>query len=304
MSDSMQILAALGLGMFLAGLLLSVGLYIGYRAGRAGSPTPTGSASRKQRQRLHRELNQCAALAQQVARHAEQLTAQLSAPTAGASRRMLGTASDLLEQSTGLSLRLEHLLHGTTRRIAVPSRQPAASSAAASEGKLQRQPGAPNAHRNLCPGEEERFSLSAQELGQITELEHSQVASANGAEHKHYPYDCVQTILPWCPGDLHLPSLAEGMAVRCASISGLGIAFYWPALPQFEHLIISLGSDVDLLFMAAQVTSTKPAELDGAAMHLVECRFIRRMRELTQQWTKRPVSKDDRAPQSAELIAG
>ena len=103
---------------------------------------------------------------------------------------------------------------------------------------------------------------------------------------------------------MHLPSLADGMAVRCASISGHGISFYWPTLPQFEHLIISLGSDVDLLFMAVQVVGSKPAELDGAAMHLVECRFIRRMHELTQEWARQLPPRHERAPADAQLIAG
>ena len=119
------------------------------------------------------------------------------------------------------------------------------------------------------------MSLSAQELGQFTELEHGHVSSASGSEHKHYAYDCVQTILPWSPGDVRLPSPADGIAVRCASISGQGISFYWPALPQFEHLIISLGSDVELLFMAVQVVSSRPAELDGAAMHLGHIQLTR-----------------------------
>jgi hypothetical protein len=293
MSDNLQILAALGLGMLLAGLLLSIGLYVGYKAARLGMPERPGHASRKQRLRLQRELKQCAALAQQVARHAEQLTAQLSAPAAGASRRLLGSASDVLEQSATLSLRLEQLLHGTRGKTVSPSRQPAAGSTMAADAR----------HRTMNAGEEERSSLSAHELGQITE-EHGQVASAGGAEQKHYAYDCVQTILPWTPGDVHVPSLAEGMAVRCASISGHGISFFWPTLPQFEHLIISLGSDVDLLFMAVQVESSKPAELDGAAMHLVECRFIRRMHELTQEWGRHLAPREDRAPAEAELIAG
>jgi hypothetical protein len=256
-------------------------------------PEHSGQASRKQRLRLQRELKQCAALAQQVARHAEQLTAQLSVPAVGASRRLLGAASDVLEQSATLSLRLEELLHGTGRRAASPSPQPAAGSPRAADAS----------HRTMNPGEEERSSLSAHELGQITE-EHDQVASASGAEQRHYAYDCVQTILPWSPGDVCLPSLADGMAVRCASISGHGISFFWPTLPQFEHLIISLGSDVDLLFMAAQVVSSKPAELDGAAMHLAECRFIRRMHELTHAWARQVPPREDHTPADAELIAG
>jgi hypothetical protein len=217
---------------------------------------------------------------------------------------MLAAASDLLEMSANLSLRLEQLLHGTRRKAASLSSDRAADLTGGPAGRARLLPESMQGHRSVNAGQEERLSLSAKELGQITELEHSHVSSASGSDQKHYAYDCVQTILPWSPGDVLLPSLADGMSVRCASISGHGISFYWPALPQFEHLIISLGSDVDLLFMAVQVVASKPAELDGAAMHLVECRFIRRMHELTQQWARQlpPPPIRDRA--EAELIAG
>ena len=303
MAGSVELLAALGLGMLLAGLLLSLGMYIGFKVARLGLPRPSGPRSHKLRLRLQRELKQCSALAQQVARHAEQLTAQLSSPAAGTPRRVISSASDLLEQSTSLSVRLNQLLHGTRGKAGSPSRHPAVDSVVVAAGRGSRPTESMHARQNMNSGEEERSSLSAQELGQITELENGQVASANGAEQKHYAYDCVQTILPWSPGDVQLPSLAEGVAVRCASISGHGISFYWPTLPQFEHLIISLGSDVDLLFMAVQVVGSTPSELDGAAMHLVECRFIRRMHELAPLAGQLPPSPH-RASAEAELIAG
>ena len=41
-----------------------------------------------------------------------------------------------------------------------------------------------------------------------------------------------------------------------------------------------------------------------AAMHLVECRFIRRMHELTQQWARQLPPTQVREPAEPELIAG
>ena len=279
MSDSVQMLAASGLGMCLAGALLAVGLYMGYRAGRnAASATRSGRGGRRNAW-LRTELNRCVLLAQQLARQAEQLTILASsASNSTDSRRLLGSASDLLEQSAALCQRLERLVRGPTAKLPGKSHRQ-------SESPPPAQPNcpAPAAARPGQPADEARSRLSARELGQITELDQHQAASAEDLDRKHYAYDCVQTIIPWSPDDAP-PALECGIAVRCHDISGKGISFFWPRPPQFEHVIISLGSDHDLLFMSAQVMRFVPAERDGAAMYLVGCQFMRRMDKLTAQW--------------------
>jgi hypothetical protein len=199
----------------------------------------------------------------------------MSAPGGGASQRLLNSARDLLERSVNLSQRLEQLVLGAKRKSGSGDSREATKSLPA---RIDREPA-----RATLPAAAEHLSLSAQELGQITEMEHASVAAAGDLDRKH-KYDCVQSIYPWSPTDGLLPALADGIAVRCRDISGQGVSFFWPTASQFDHLIISLGNDVDLLFMAAQVARSRPAELDGAAMHLVECRFLRRMHELTDQW--------------------
>jgi hypothetical protein len=294
MSENMWTVAMLSAGMVLAGLLLGVGLYVGYKAGRN---TARVAAPRRRRglDRYRRELQQCASLAHQVARHAEQLTVLASAAADGSAHRALSTARDLLEHSATLSQRLERLLRGSQTKPAGGSRHELADSPApVRDQHPQQRPTADSAQTNTA-GEAARSSLSARELGQITETEHHDVASEDGGR-KHYAYDCVQTILPWSPGDALMPTFTDGVSVRCHDISGKGVSFFWPRAPQFEHVIISLGSDCDLLFMAAQIASYKPAEMDGAAMYLITCQFIRRMDELTAQWAGR-----DESQREAEL---
>ncbi len=291
MSENMWTVAMLSAGMVLAGLLLGVGLYVGYKAGRN---TARVAAPRRRRglDRFRRELQQCANLAHQVARHAEQLTVLASAAADGSSHRALSTARDLLEHSATLSQRLERLLRGSQTKPAGGSRHELADSPASVRDLHPQQRTSADAAQSKTP-EGARSSLSARELGQITETEHHDVASEDGGR-KHYAYDCVQTILPWSPGDALMPAFTDGVSVRCHDISGKGVSFFWPRAPQFEHVIISLGSECDLLFMAAQVASYKPAEMDGAAMYLITCQFIRRMDELTAQWAGRGESVTDR----------
>ena len=280
MSDSVQMLAASGLGMCLAGALLAVGLYMGYRAGRsAASATRPGRGGRRNAW-LRTELNRCVVLAQQLARQAEQLTILASsASNSTDSRRLLGSASDLLEQSAALCQRLERLVRGPSAKLPVKPRRQSDSPTPAQPDRP-----APAAARPGQPADEAHSRLAARELGQITESEQHQVASAEDLDRKHYSYDCVQTIIPWSPDDAQPTALECGIAIRCHDISGKGISFFWPTPPQFEHVIISLGSDHDLLFMSAQVMRFVPAELDGAAMYLVGCQFMRRMDNLTAQW--------------------
>ena len=281
MSDSVQMLAASGLGMLLAGGLLCAGLYMGYRAGRSAAPAARPGSGVRRNARLRAELKQCQVLAQQLARQAEHLTilASSASNSTDSPRRLVGSASDLLEQSAALCQRLERLVRGPMAKMPGKLRRE-------SKAPLPPQPErpAPSAQRPGRSPDETRSRLSARELGQITESEQHQAASAEDLDRKHYAYDCVQTIIPWSPDDALLPALKCGIAVRCHDISGKGISFFWPRPPQFEHVIISLGSDHDLLFMAAQVMRFVPAERDGAAMYLVGCQFTRRMDNLTAQW--------------------
>jgi hypothetical protein len=294
MYDTVHLLAAGGLGMLLAGLLLGMGLFVVYRAaGAANGPLPQRDLGRERRMKVRRELDRCAELAHQVARHAEQLTAAVSTPGGGTNQRLLSSARDLLERSVNLSQRLEKLVPCAKRKSGTSASRGTAKAVVAHDRRVATPTTSPAA---------EHLSLSAQELGQITEMETVNVAADDDLDRKH-KYDCVQSIYPWNPADGQLPELADGVAVRCRDISGQGVSFFWPTAPQFEHMIISLGSDIDLLFMAAQVARSRPAELDGAAMHLVECRFLRRMHKLNDQWTRQLAGDDAEEMAEPELAA-
>jgi hypothetical protein len=288
MAESIWAISILSMGMILAGLLLCVGLYVGYKAGKCAAPVTRLRRGGRRLALFRHELQQCVSLAQQAARRAEQLTVMASAAQEGSGRRALAGAQDLLELSATLSQRLEQLLRGTRATSnKIPGALPA-STQTISDRQHERQ--VPRVSRAGTASEETHSRLSAQELGQITETENCDGASADDLDRQHYSYDCIQSILPWTPDDDFLPAPTDGVSVRCHDISGKGISFFWPTQPQFEHFIISLGSDREQIFMACQVMRFKPAELDGAAMYLVGCRFIRRMAELKTSWAARPTN--------------
>jgi len=203
----------------------------------------------------------------------------------GKSHDVAAAARHLSQTSTSLIHRLEELAggaRGRSGRTLPTDRKSVRTTPLPDETKrANRSPSQASAPAT----DEHHSSLSVQELGQFTELEHSQVDLAEELNRRRFPYHCVQNILRWSPSDSVLPSRSDGVTVRCQDISGQGISFFWPTQPDFEHLIITLGSDHDLLFMAAQVMHFKPIEIDCERTFLVGCRFIRRMNELTAEWS-------------------
>jgi len=128
--------------------------------------------------------------------------------------------------------------------------------------------------------------LSARELGQFTEVEEREMESHGDADRRRYGYDCLQRVVPWDDPQGPLPSVEASVVVRCHDISMQGVSFFWPEEPDFEHLLISLGHDDELVFMAAKVVHCKPVYMHGEWTVMVSCRFTKRMREFTEQWKR------------------
>ena len=127
--------------------------------------------------------------------------------------------------------------------------------------------------------------LSAEEVHQFTALtgEPTETSSAK----RRYPYDCYQQVLP-----LHVNSCAvdlrQARTVRCHDISVHGISFFWPEEPEFNRLVISLGTDENPVHMLADVMQSKTVYVHDEIRTLVGCRFTGRHQMDTVQ--RAPVS--------------
>ena len=282
--ESIYPVAAFALGTILTATFLIFGLWIGYKVGRASPMVRRGGGRRRRLGWLRRELAECANLAQQTTCEIQRFSSLSSNNVQSKSQEMQRVGRQLVEHSTNLCERLQKLAGGGWDKPARSTNNPI-GSAAAPETESIRSTDLRKRKTGTAP-EENHSSLSPQELGQITELEHGQVEAGEDSTRRRFAYDCVQSVLAWHPNDVHLPSISDGITVRCHDISGQGISFFWPSEPDFDHLIISLGNDQDLLFMAAQVMHFKPIDLHGVTTYLVGCRFIRRVNELTLQWQR------------------
>jgi hypothetical protein len=55
-----------------------------------------------------------------------------------------------------------------------------------------------------------------------------------------------------------------------------GISFFWPDDPDFDRVVISLGSDANPIWMTAEVMQSKAVFMDDEIRTLVGCRFTGR----------------------------
>ena len=92
---------------------------------------------------------------------------------------------------------------------------------------------------------------------------------------RRYAYEAFQTVVPLETADaLAAPELAQ--SVRCHDLSVQGISFFWPDEPDFEHLVISLGTAENPLWMRAEVVQSKAVYMHQDVQTLVGCRFTER----------------------------
>ena len=90
---------------------------------------------------------------------------------------------------------------------------------------------------------------------------------------KRYPYETTQWIAPSSGGPV--PDCSEFREVRCRDISTGGFAFLSPQPPDFEQVVVRLGSDTNVIYATARVIHTVPTR-DGDG-HLVGCQFTGRL---------------------------
>lgn len=123
------------------------------------------------------------------------------------------------------------------------------------------------------PGPDDSLEAVSQVLRQVM----GGVEKRNRRRRQRLPFNKVQRIAPY--DALRLPS-AEAMfrEVRCHDISALGIAFYWPSRPDFEYLVLELGSPPEVTHITARVVRTVIV-VGTQSEHLVGCRFLGRVRK-------------------------
>ncbi|MCI0627616.1 MAG: hypothetical protein L0387_39200, partial [Acidobacteria bacterium] len=107
--------------------------------------------------------------------------------------------------------------------------------------------------------------------------------STLGLEMRRYPYDCQQHLSPWREGE-GIPTLDQLEKVRCHEISVSGISFFWPDEPDFEEVVVSIGTGDKLIFMQAELSQHKAVCMHREVQFLVSCKYLRRLDELTAQW--------------------
>jgi PAS domain-containing protein len=98
-----------------------------------------------------------------------------------------------------------------------------------------------------------------------------------GKERRSSPrrgYNCSQEIAPVYDGKL--PRKEDLRFVRCNDISRGGLSFYLKQPPDFEELVISLGSSPHLSFFSARVVWVEEEIHASERVYLVGCRFTGR----------------------------
>jgi hypothetical protein len=145
--------------------------------------------------------------------------------------------------------------------------------------------------------------LAAQPTGPIRPIRHSEADLAYDAEQPgastsslRFPYPQRQWMAPCVRG--RLPSADDFVAVQCQELFGDGISFHMESSCQAETLVISLGTSATMIFMLARVVSRQARSEAAPSSVLVECRFIRRVREGTGAWVRglKFASCDDSEP--------
>jgi len=90
---------------------------------------------------------------------------------------------------------------------------------------------------------------------------------------RSFPYR--QGIAPYVNDKM--PEESDYVEVGFRDISAGGVSFLTPDKPDFEQVIIALGSGQNVTLVAAEVMHVDTTQRDGRLMYLVGCRFLRRI---------------------------
>ena len=99
-----------------------------------------------------------------------------------------------------------------------------------------------------------------------------------------YQYPAQQWAAPCVRGKL--PHEDDFFVVECHELYDGGISFHSPVPIDADTLVISLGNSSTLVFMLARRLSQQAQVEKQPARWLVECQFIRRVREDAGRWAR------------------
>jgi hypothetical protein len=119
---------------------------------------------------------------------------------------------------------------------------------------------------NIAAGMQEQ--LTGKEMQHLAGL-----PTCDDVAKRRYPYHCRQTIYPIIGSQ---PDSLRAIHVRCHDISVNGVSFFLAKEPDFERLVISLGSEEDPLLMEAEVVQSKLVYMHDDWQTLVGCRLTAR----------------------------
>ncbi len=77
--------------------------------------------------------------------------------------------------------------------------------------------------------------------------------------------------------DSLMPAKQDFFEVMCEDISAGGVSFYIDQLPDFESLVVALGTPPELTYFSARITRVIEKTYDGHEAWLVGCRFTGRV---------------------------
>ena len=271
-----SILAAVCAGVSLTVGFTGLGLWIGYQLGKAAAP-PANQALYAKVEQLYQDLAFCLKLSDIAAAQADQLSAW-ALQSAQMPQDMTTNMQQLMATTKSLSYRLQKAGNAARRKAILRPEEPECKN---------------DSRRSEPQFRAGTSDLSAKELGRFTKTEQRRVEADGDSDRRRFAYDCQQRLLVWDDPSGPLPSAADTIVVRCHDLSMHGISFFWPDEPDFKHLLISLGSGDDLLFMAAEVVHSKPVFMHGEWQCVVSCRFIRRIREFSEAWQRQVVRPDE-----------
>ncbi|HET6883766.1 MAG TPA: hypothetical protein VFI31_26675 [Pirellulales bacterium] len=98
-----------------------------------------------------------------------------------------------------------------------------------------------------------------------------------------FPYPQRQWLAACRPDKL--PAADDFFPVQCSELFDDGVSFYSDSGCDSQTVVISLGTRKTAVFMLAAVVAQQESTGGAPARYLVECRFIRRVREGTRGWS-------------------
>lgn len=277
------IFIVLGTALFTV-TLLGLGVAVGcrFKAGAlANSKTPCDCSRIKDW--LSVELDSCLLAGEQIERHGTRLTDLVANHADYVPIEISRSVTELLKTARLLSTQLKHAAacvpggkspntRTDTRAETAepPDAQPFVPRLAARQAELEPPRVAPAA-----------TTLSANEMRRFTTPEEVTTEMEDGSVRRRYPYDCFEMVAPYYDDE---PEPSDTVVVRCHDISRHGVSFFWPEVPDFEDVLVSIGQGGDVTFMEARVRQSKSVYMHDELAFLVGCEFTKRMPKFTDAW--------------------